>query len=143
MSAKAEKKIDNQQEQMVYDVSKKDVQGFIESTTQLELYGKYRDMCERNILIRMNANRLTKLGGEIEIVQEHYFDSIEVKELLGLFLNDELAKSIVVTVDIPMTEKHLREKYGMTDVAIKPLIDILKKRLSAQRDVLKIIKKGK
>lgn len=138
-----EKKVNNQQHQIVYDASKKDIQFFIEDTFQITQYQKHRDMLERSIMARMSANNITELGGKVRIEQEHYFENIEVKELLDIFLNDELAKSIVVAVDIPMTEKNLREKYGMTDVAIKPLIDILNKRLSAQRDILKIIKKSK
>lgn len=132
---------DKQQYELVLGASKKDIQHFIEDNFQIEMYTKHRDMVERSIMARMSANGITELGGKVRIEQEHYFAEIEVGKLLGLFLNEELAKSIVVSVNIPMTEKNLRETYGFTDVAIKPLIDILKSKLSAQRDVLKVISK--
>lgn len=131
----------NQQHQIVLDASKKDIQFYIEDTYQIEQYQKHKDMLERSIMARMLANGIEELGGKVRIEQEHYFENIEIGKLLSLFLNEELAKSIVVTVDIPLTEKNLRDTYGFTDVAIKPLIDILKSRLSAHKDVLKIIKK--
>lgn len=136
-----EKKILNEKQQIILDASKKDIQFYIEDTYQIEQYQAHKNMLEESIMKRMLANGIEELGGKVKIEQEHYFDNIEVGKLLGLFINEELAKSIVVTVDIPMTERNLRDRYGFTDVAIKPLVDILKSRLSAQRDVLKIIKK--
>ena len=92
-------------------------------------------------MARMLANGIDELGGKVRIEQEHYFENIEVEKLLSLFLDDNLAKCIVVKVDIPMTEKNLRDRHNYTEVAIKPMIDILKSKLSAHKDVLKIIKK--
>jgi len=131
----------NQQHQIVLDASKKDIQHFIEDTYQIEQYQKHRDMVERNLMARMLANGIDELGGKVRIEQEHYFENIEVEKLLSLFLDDNLAKCIVVKVDIPMTEKNLRDRHNYTEVAIKPMIDILKSKLSAHKDVLKIIKK--
>ena len=134
--------IDKQQYELVLGASKKEIDMFVEDNIQIEVYTKHREMLQRSILTRMKANGFNELGN-VKIEQVKVFDEIEVGKLLGLFLNQELAKSIVVTVDIEKTEKNLKERYGFTDVAIKPLVDILKSRLSAQRDVLKIIKKNK
>jgi hypothetical protein len=86
-------------------------------------------------MVRMKANNFQELG-KVKIDQVKVFDEIEVGKLLGLFLNEELAKSIVVSVDIEQTEKNLKERYGFTDVAIAPLIKILKENLTVIRERL-------
>jgi hypothetical protein len=83
----------------------------------------------------MRANGFNELG-KVKIDQVKVFDEIEVGKLLGLFLNEGLAKSIVVSVDIEKTEKNLRETYGFTDVAIAPLIKILKEHLTVEKERL-------
>jgi hypothetical protein len=127
--------IDKQQYEVVLSASKKDIDWFIEDNYQIEQYVKHRDMLERSIMVRMKANNFQELG-KVKIDQVKVFDEIEVGKLLGLFLNEELAKSIVVSVDIEQTEKNLKERYGFTDVAIAPLIKILKENLTVIRERL-------
>ena len=129
------KVIDKQQYEVVLSASKKDIDWFIEDNYQIEQYVKHRDMLERSIMVRMKANNFDELG-KIRIDQVKVFDEIEVGKLLGLFLNEELAKSIVVSVDIEKTEKNLKERYGFTDVAIAPLIKILKENLTVVKERL-------
>jgi hypothetical protein len=127
--------IDKQQYEVVLSASKKDIDWFIEDNYQIEQYTKHRDMLERSIMVRMKANDFNELG-KVRIDQVKVFDEIEVGKLLGLFLNEELAKSIVVSVDIEKTEKNLKERYGFTDVAIAPLIKILKEKLTVVKERL-------
>ena len=127
--------IDKQQYEVVLSASKKDIDWFIEDNYQIEQYVKHRDMLERSIMVRMKANNFQELG-KVKIDQVKVFDEIEVGKLLGLFLNEELAKSIVVSVDIEQTEKNLKERYGFTDVAIAPLIKILKENLTVVKERL-------
>ena len=129
------KVIDKQQYEVVLSASKKDIDWFIEDNYQIEQYTKHRDMLERSIMVRMKANNFDELG-KVRIDQVKVFDEIEVGKLLGLFLNEELAKSIVVSVDIEKTEKNLKERYGFTDVAIAPLIKILKEKLTVVKERL-------
>lgn len=127
--------IDKQQYDIVLSASKKDIDWFIEDGYQIEQYEKHRDMLERSIMTRMRANGFDELG-KVKIEHEKVFDEIEVGKLLGLFLNEELAKSIVVSVDVEKTEKNLKERYGFTDVAIAPLIKILKEQLTVNKERL-------
>jgi len=127
--------IDKQQYEVVLSASKKEIDMFVEDNIQIEVYTKHRNMLERSIMTRMRANNFQELG-KVKIDQVKVFDEIEVGKLLGLFLNEELAKSIVVTVDIEKTEKNLKERYGFTDVAIAPLIKILKEKLTAVKERL-------
>lgn len=127
--------IDKQQYDIVLSASKKDIDWFIEDGYQIEQYEKHRDMLERSIMTRMRANGFDELG-KVKIEHEKVFDEIEVGKLLGLFLNEELAKSIVVSVDVEKTEKNLKERYGFTDVAIAPLIKILKEHLTVNKERL-------
>ena len=127
--------IDKQQYEVVLSASKKEIDMFVEDNIQIEVYTKHRNMLERSIMTRMRANNFQELG-KVKIDQVKVFDEIEVGKLLGLFLNEELAKSIVVTVDVERTEKNLRERYGFTDVAIAPLIKILKEKLTAVKERL-------
>jgi len=129
--------IDKQQYEVVLSASKKDIDWFIEDNYQIEQYTKHRDMLERSIMVRMKANDFNELG-KVRIDQVKVFDEIEVGKLLGLFLNEELAKSIVVSVDIEKTEKNLKERYGFTDVAIAPLIKILKEKLTVVKERLSV-----
>jgi hypothetical protein len=129
------KVIDKQQYEVVLSASKKDIDWFIEDNYQIEQYTKHRDMLERSIMVRMKANNFDELG-KVKLDQVKVFDEIEVGKLLGLFLNEELAKSIVVSVDIEKTEKNLKERYGFTDVAIAPLIKILKEKLTVVKERL-------
>ena len=131
------KVIDKQQYEVVLSASKKDIDWFIEDNYQIEQYVKHRDMLERSIMVRMKANNFQELG-KVKIDQVKVFDEIEVGKLLGLFLNEELAKSIVVSVDIEKTEKNLKERYGFTDVAIAPLIKILKENLTVIKERLSV-----
>jgi len=127
--------IDKQQYELVLSASKKEIDMFVEDNIQIEVYTKHRNMLERSITTRMKANGLNELG-KVKIDQVKVFDEIEVGKLLGLFLNEELAKSIVVSVDIEKTEKNLKERYGFTDVAIAPLIKILKEKLTVVKERL-------
>ena len=127
--------IDKQQYELVLGASKKEIDMFVEDNIQIEVYTKHRNMLERSITTRMKANGLNELG-KVKIDHVKAFDEIEVGKLLGLFLNEELAKSIVVTVDVNATEKNLRERYGFTDVAIAPLIKILKEKLTVVKEKL-------
>ena len=127
--------IDKQQYELVLGASKKEIDMFVEDNYQIEVYTKHRNMLERSIMTRMKANNFQELG-KVKIDQVKVFDEIEVCKLLGLFLNEELAKSIVVTVDIEKTEKNLTERYGFTDVAIAPLIKILKDTLTVVKERL-------
>ena len=127
--------IDKQQYELVLGASKKEIDMFVEDNTQIEVYTKHRNMLERSIMTRMRANNFQELG-KVKIDQVKVFDEIEVGKLLGLFLNEELAKSIVVTVDIEKTEKNLKERYGFTDVAIAPLIKILREHLTVEKERL-------
>lgn len=127
--------IDKQQYEVVLSASKKEIDWFVEDTYQIEQYAKHRDMLERSIMTRMKANNFDELG-KVRIDQVKVFDEIEVGKLLGLFLNEELAKSIVVSVDVERTEKNLKERYGFTDVAIAPLIKILKEKLTVVKERL-------
>ena len=127
--------IDKQQYELVLGASKKEIDMFVEDNIQIEVYTKHRNMLERSIMTRMRANGFNELG-KVKIEQVKVFDEIEVGKLLGLFLNQELAKSIVVTVDVNATEKNLRERYGFTDVAIAPLIKILKEHLTVEKERL-------
>ena len=127
--------IDKQQYEVVLNASKKDIQNFKEATHQSEQYEKYRNMLEKSIMIRMQANGIKELG-DVKIEEEKVFDGIEVGQLLGLFLNEELAKSVVVRVDVEATEKNLKEVYGFTDVAIAPLIKILREHLTVEKEKL-------
>ena len=122
--------IDKQQYELVLGASKKEIDMLVEDNIQIEVYTKHRNMLERSIMTRMRANNFQELG-KVKIDQVKVFDEIEVGKLLGLFLNEELAKSIVVTVDIEKTEKNLKERYGFTDVAIAPLIKILKEKINS------------
>ena len=124
-----------EQYNIVLSASKKDIDWFIEDNIQIEVYTKHRNMLERSIMTRMRANNFQELG-KVKIDQVKVFDEIEVGKLLGLFLNQELAKSIVVSVDIEKTEKNLKERYGFTDVAIAPLIKILKEKLTVVKERL-------
>jgi hypothetical protein len=126
---------DKEQYELVLGASKKDIDWFIEDNYQIEQYTKHRDMLERSIMTRMRANNFQELG-KVKIDQVKVFDEIEVGKLLGLFLNEELAKSIVVSVDIEKTEKNLKERYGFTEVAIAPLIKILKEKLTVEKERL-------
>ena len=129
---------DNQEQyNIVLNASEKDIKNFKEASKQVVAYEKYRDMLSRSIVTRMKANDFKELGG-VELVEEKVFDEIEVGKLLGLFLNEELAKSIVVSVDVQATEKNLKERYGFTDVAIAPLIKILKENLTVIRERLSV-----
>ena len=127
--------IDKQQYELVLGASKKEIDMLVEDNIQIEVYTKHRNMLERSIMTRMRANNFDELG-KVRIDQVKVFDEIEVGKLLGLFLNEELAKSIVVSVDIEKTEKNLKERYGFTDVAIAPLIKILKEKLTAVKERL-------
>lgn len=127
--------IDKQQYELVLGASKKEIDMLVEDNIQIEVYTKHRNMLERSIMTRMRANNFQELG-KVKIDQVKVFDEIEVGKLLGLFLNEELAKSIVVTVDIEKTEKNLKERYGFTDVAIAPLIKILKEKLTVVKERL-------
>ena len=127
--------IDKQQYELVLGASKKEIDMLVEDNIQIEVYTKHRNMLERSIMTRMRANNFQELG-KVKIDQVKVFDEIEVGKLLGLFLNEELAKSIVVTVDIEKTEKNLRERYGFTEVAIAPLIKILKEHLTVEKERL-------
>jgi len=127
--------IDKQQYELVLGASKKEIDMLVEDEIQIEVYTKHRNMLERSIMTRMRANNFDELG-KVRIDQVKVFDEIEVGKLLGLFLNEELAKSIVVSVDIEKTEKNLKERYGFTDVAIAPLIKILKEKLTAVKERL-------
>ena len=127
--------IDKQQYELVLGASKKEIDMFVEDNIQIEVYTKHRNMLERSITTRMKANGFNELG-KVKIDQVKAFDEIEVGKLLGLFLNQELAKSIVVTVDVERTEKNLKERYGFTDVAIAPLIKILKEHLTVEKERL-------
>lgn len=129
--------IDKQQYELVLGASKKEIDMFVEDNIQIEVYTKHRNMLERSIMTRMRANNFQELG-KVKIDQVKVFDEIEVGKLLGLFLNEELAKSIVVTVDIEKTEKNLKERYGFTDVAIAPLIKILKEKLTVVKERLSV-----
>lgn len=134
------KAISKEQYKIVLESAKKDIQFYKEDVYQIEQYTLHKNMLERSIVNKMNANNLNELGG-LRLEQEKYFDNIEINELLELFLDEKIAKSIQVSVDIPATEKHLREKFGFTDVAIKPIIDILKNKLTTYRDILVIEKR--
>ena len=127
--------IDKQQYDVVLSASRKDIEMFVEDNSQIEQYMKHRNMLERSITIRMKANGFDELG-KVKLEQVKVFDEIEVGKLLGLFLNEELAKSIVVSVDVVATEKNLKERYGFTDVAIAPLIKILKEKLTVVKERL-------
>ena len=127
--------IDKQQYELVLGASKKEIDMLVEDNIQIEVYTKHREMLQRSILTRMRANGFNELGN-VKIEQVKVFDEIEVGKLLGLFLNQELAKSIVVTVDVERTEKNLRERYGFTEVAIAPLIKILKEHLTVEKERL-------
>jgi hypothetical protein len=127
--------IDKQQYELVLGASKKEIDMLVEDNIQIEVYTKHREMLQRSILTRMRANGFNELGN-VKIEQVKVFDEIEVGKLLGLFLNEELAKSIVVSVDIEKTEKNLKERYGFTDVAIAPLIKILKEHLTVEKERL-------
>jgi len=127
--------IDKQQYELVLGASKKEIDMFVEDNIQIEVYTKHREMLQRSILTRMRANGFNELG-KVKIDHVKAFDEIEVGKLLGLFLNEELAKSIVVSVDIEKTEKNLKERYGFTDVAIAPLIKILKEKLTVVKERL-------
>ena len=127
--------IDKQQYELVLGASKKEIDMLVEDNIQIEVYTKHRNMLERSIMTRMRANNFQELG-KVKIDQVKVFDEIEVGKLLGLFLNQELAKSIVVTVDVERTEKNLRERYGFTEVAIAPLIKILKEHLTVEKERL-------
>ena len=127
--------IDKQQYELVLGASKKEIDMFVEDNIQIEVYTKHRNMLERSITTRMRANNFQELG-KVKIDHVKVFDEIEVGKLLGLFLNEELAKSIVVSVDIEKTEKNLKERYGFTEVAIAPLIKILKEHLTVEKERL-------
>ena len=129
--------IDKQQYELVLGASKKEIDMLVEDNIQIEVYTKHRNMLERSIMTRMRANNFQELG-KVKIDHVKVFDEIEVGKLLGLFLNEELAKSIVVSVDIEKTEKNLRETYGFTDVAIAPLIKILKEKLTVVKERLSV-----
>ena len=126
---------DKEQYELVLGASKKEIDMFVEDNIQIDVYTKHRNMLERSIMTRMRANNFQELGN-VKIEQVKAFDEIEVGKLLGLFLNEELAKSIVVTVDVNATEKNLKERYGFTDVAIAPLIKILKEKLTVVKEKL-------
>ena len=128
---------DKQQYELVLGASKKEIDMLVEDDIQIEVYTKHRNMLERSIMTRMRANNFQELG-KVKIDQVKVFDEIEVGKLLGLFLNEELAKSIVVSVDIGKTEKNLKERYGFTDVAIAPLIKILKEHLTVEKERLSV-----
>ena len=127
--------IDKQQYDVVLSASRKDIEMFVEDNQQIEQYMKHRNMLERSITIRMKSNGFDELG-KVKLEQVKVFNDIEVGKLLELFLNEELAKSIVVSVDVQATEKNFKERYGFTDVAIAPLIKILKEKLTAVKERL-------
>ena len=129
--------VDKQQYELVLSASKKDIENYIEASDTIDRYEKYKNMLEQSIMARMEANGIKELG-KVKIEEVKVFDSIEVGKLLGLFLNEELAKSVVVTVDVEATEKNLKEVYGFTDVAIAPLIKILKENLTVVRERLSV-----
>ena len=126
---------DKEQYELVLGASKKEIDMLVEDNIQIEVYTKHREMLQRSILTRMKANGFNELGN-VKIEQVKAFDEIEVGKLLGLFLNEELAKSIVVTVDVERTEKNLRERYGFTDVAIQPFMKVLREKLTTQKEKL-------
>jgi hypothetical protein len=127
--------IDKQQYEIVLSASKKDIENYIEASDTIERYEKYKNMLEQSIMARMEANGIKELGN-VKIEEVKVFDNIEVGKLLGLFLNEELAKNIVVTVDVNATEKNLKERYGFTEVAIAPLIKILREHLTVEKERL-------
>ena len=127
--------INKEQYNVVLNASERDIKNFKEALKGVEAYEKYKSMLERSIITRMEANGFKELG-DVKIVEEKVFDNIEVGKLLGLFLNEELAKSVVVNVDVEATEKNLRERYGFTDVAIQPFIKILREHLTTVKERL-------
>ena len=129
------KNIDKEQYNIVLNASERDIKNFKEALKGVEAYEKYKGMLERSIVTRMEANGFKELG-DVKLVEEKVFDNIEVGKLLGLFLNDELAKSVVVNVDVEATEKNLRERYGFTNVAIQPFIKILREHLTTVKERL-------
>lgn len=130
---------DKEQYNIVLNASEKDIKNYKETLTVIGSYEKYRDILSRSIETRMKANGFKELGG-LELVEEKVFDNIEVGKLLGLFLNQELAKSVVVTVNVEATEKNLRETYGFTDVAIQPFMKVLREKLTTQKERLVVVK---
>ena len=125
----------NVQYELVLSASKHQIEIFMECLYNLSLYEKTKKDMGISIMAKMNANGFSELG-KVKIIQEPYFENIEVGRLLGLFVNEELAKSIVVTVDLQATKRNLMERYGFSEVVTEPLVAILQKELSAYRDVL-------
>ena len=125
----------NDQYELVLSASKKEIEFFLECLHYIKAYSDSKKQLEASIMAKMNANGFSELG-KVKIIQEPYFENIEIGKLLGLFVNEELAKSIVVTVDLQATKRNLMERYGFSEVVTNPLVAILQKELSAYRDVL-------
>ena len=125
----------NDQYELVLSASTKEIVDFISGLQFIKAYTDYNSTLEKSIMAKMNANGFSELG-KVKIIKEPYFENIEVGRLLGLFVNEELAKSIVVTVDLKATKRNLKQRYGFSEVVTQPLVATLQKELSAYRDVL-------
>ena len=125
----------NDNYKMLLEVSEKDIKDYKHVLEKISNYDMYRKELVNNLYIRMKANNLSEFGG-VKIVKEPNISSIEIGKVLDYILNDELAKAIVVKVDIEQTKKNLIETYGFTNVVIEPLVELLKQKLGTMEERL-------
>ncbi len=128
-----------EQYKLVLQSAEKDIRHYIEMLYQIEQYVKYKNVLEQSLIKKMEANDF-KVLGKVALEPIKDFQAIQVGELLDLFNDERIAKAVSVRVDLEQTELNLKSKFNFTDVAIEPIINILKTRLEIISDTL-VVKK--
>ena len=128
-----------EQYKLVLQSAEKDIRHYIEMLYQIEQYVKYKNVLEQSLIKKMEANDF-KVLGKVALEPIKDFQAIQVGELLDLFNDERIAKAVSVKVDLEQTELNLKSKFNFTDVAIEPIINILKTRLEIISDTL-VVKK--
>lgn len=128
-----------EQYKLVLQSAEKDIRHYIEMLYQIEQYVKYKNVLEQSLIKKMEANDF-KVLGKVALEPIKDFQAIQVGELLDLFNDERIAKAVSVRVDLEQTELNLKSKFNFTDVAIEPIINILKTRLEVISDTL-VVKK--
>lgn len=131
------KKQNNEQYEMLLEVSKKDISDYVLISKQIKNIEKHLRNIENNLLIRMKTSELETLG-DIKLVKVPTLKEIEIGKILDYVLNKELAKAIVVKIDIEKTIKNLKETYGFAKSITTPLVQMLEENLGVFEERLEI-----
>lgn len=131
------KKQNNEQYEMLLEVSKKDISDYVLISKQIKNIEKHLRNIENNLLIRMKTSELETLG-DIKLVKVPTLKEIEIGKILDYVLNKELAKAIVVKIDIEKTIKNLKETYGFAKSITTPLVKMLEENLGVFEERLEL-----